>query len=478
MVAGLRDQLARVASLVVGRPRPRLAVLEWTDPPYSPGHWIPDLIAAAGALSVLGTPGGRSVQIGWAELAAAQPDLIVVAPCGYGLDDARRLAGDLVSAGALPAGVPCGPPTPTPPSFAPAHAWSTGWRPWPRSPTPVRSPAARTAGVGGPGRLTRATQKAESGAEIALRDAKGSEKGRFTRGSPGCSRPAPRPATAGWAPGRRAGAAGLPRLGVGRLLVLGGVGVRGVAVVHLGHGPQPHLGGHVDQQPEVDAVAGGEGKSLQQGAPSAVLTRQGLGEAEQVGEEAGQEGTGHQFGHPATLTGPAFEVPPVAALDEVHRGVAEQRGHQAGDEAEVEAGDVGVTPDHHVAPGGGEGLPQRLALARGRSALGEDGPGAHHPGAGPTGFRRRGVRRAVVDHHHLVDQSVALDQAVDDEGDDRPDRGRLVASRQADRDGGVALAGHQLVDGEIGDRGDGHGASSCEEGRGVLSWLALDHREC
>ncbi len=106
VVAGLRGQLARVAALVAGRPRPRLAVLEWTDPPYSPGHWIPDLVAAAGAQSVLGVAGGRSGPIEWDDLAAAEPDLIVVAPCGYGLDDSLRLAGELVASGVLPTGVP------------------------------------------------------------------------------------------------------------------------------------------------------------------------------------------------------------------------------------------------------------------------------------------------------------------------------------------------------------------------------------
>jgi iron complex transport system substrate-binding protein len=106
VVAGLREQLARVAALVADRPRPRLAVLEWTDPPYSPGHWIPDLITAAGAVSVLGTAGGRSVRIDWAELVDARPDLIVVAPCGYGLDDALRLAGEVVASDVLPADVP------------------------------------------------------------------------------------------------------------------------------------------------------------------------------------------------------------------------------------------------------------------------------------------------------------------------------------------------------------------------------------
>jgi iron complex transport system substrate-binding protein len=51
LVAGLRERLAAVAARVTGRPRPRVAVLEWTDPPFAAGHWIPDLVTAvAGSL--------------------------------------------------------------------------------------------------------------------------------------------------------------------------------------------------------------------------------------------------------------------------------------------------------------------------------------------------------------------------------------------------------------------------------------------
>lgn len=105
VVAGLQGQLARVAALVAGRPRPRLAVLEWTDPPYSPGHWIPDLVTAAGATSVIGSPGGRSAPMSWDDLAEARPDIVVVAPCGFALEPSLRLATDLVEAGVLPPGV-------------------------------------------------------------------------------------------------------------------------------------------------------------------------------------------------------------------------------------------------------------------------------------------------------------------------------------------------------------------------------------
>ncbi len=102
LVERLRSRLDELAGLVAGRPRPRLAVLEWTDPPYAPGHWVPDLVTLAGAQPVLGSPGGRSAPITWDDVAAAEPDLVVVAPCGYGLEQAHDLATELVSRAVLP----------------------------------------------------------------------------------------------------------------------------------------------------------------------------------------------------------------------------------------------------------------------------------------------------------------------------------------------------------------------------------------
>lgn len=87
-VDGLTSRLLDVESVVAGRPRPRVAVLEWVDPPFDAGHWVPDLITAAGGLSVLGEPGGRSVGIDWAAVHAAEPELVLVAPCGFHLADA------------------------------------------------------------------------------------------------------------------------------------------------------------------------------------------------------------------------------------------------------------------------------------------------------------------------------------------------------------------------------------------------------
>jgi iron complex transport system substrate-binding protein len=106
LVHALRMRLAAVAAAVAERPPPRVAVLEWTDPPYSSGHWVPDMVSAAGATSVLGRSGERSRRSTWADVALAEPDLIVVAPCGYRLAAAAESAAGLLAAGVLPPGVP------------------------------------------------------------------------------------------------------------------------------------------------------------------------------------------------------------------------------------------------------------------------------------------------------------------------------------------------------------------------------------
>lgn len=102
----LRARLDDVADRTAGRPRPRVTVLEWTDPPFSAGHWIPDMIAVAGGIAGLAAPGQRSAAVTWEQVADSAPDVIVVAPCGYRLDGAAHLATDLVTAGRLPPGVP------------------------------------------------------------------------------------------------------------------------------------------------------------------------------------------------------------------------------------------------------------------------------------------------------------------------------------------------------------------------------------
>lgn len=72
--------------------RPRVAFLEWIDPPYSAGHWVPEMIAIAGGDDPLGRAGADSVRVPWDDVMAWAPEVLVVAPCGFGLADAERLA--------------------------------------------------------------------------------------------------------------------------------------------------------------------------------------------------------------------------------------------------------------------------------------------------------------------------------------------------------------------------------------------------
>jgi iron complex transport system substrate-binding protein len=80
--------------------------LEWTEPPFAPGHWIPEMIERAGGIPLLGMPGEKSRRVAWESIRAAEPDVFVVAPCGFDRDGCRRLADELIATGVLPDGVP------------------------------------------------------------------------------------------------------------------------------------------------------------------------------------------------------------------------------------------------------------------------------------------------------------------------------------------------------------------------------------
>ncbi|MEU5529536.1 ABC transporter substrate-binding protein [Micromonospora chersina] len=92
LVDALRGRLAAVRAAVAGRPRRRVAVVEWVDPPFGAGHWIPDLVEAAGGEPVATHPGARSTPTTWAALRAARPEVVLVAPCGFHLDGAAAQA--------------------------------------------------------------------------------------------------------------------------------------------------------------------------------------------------------------------------------------------------------------------------------------------------------------------------------------------------------------------------------------------------
>lgn len=104
LVASTRERLGRVAAAVAGGPRRRTLVLEWTDPAFTAGHWVPDLVVAAGGAPVLADPGADSRRASWEEVRATAAEVVVVSPCGFGLDAAAELAAPLVADGRLPAG--------------------------------------------------------------------------------------------------------------------------------------------------------------------------------------------------------------------------------------------------------------------------------------------------------------------------------------------------------------------------------------
>ena len=89
VVAGLRRRLDLVAQAVAEEPRPEVLLLEWLDPPFAPGHWVPEMVERAGGTSLRGEAGRRSEQIAWEDLADVHPAVLLVEPCGYDLAGAR-----------------------------------------------------------------------------------------------------------------------------------------------------------------------------------------------------------------------------------------------------------------------------------------------------------------------------------------------------------------------------------------------------
>ena len=91
LVAGLRYRLRRIRRAHAPGPTPpSVLVLEWLDPPYVAGHWVPELVDIAGGRDVAGRPGERSTARSWRELSALAPDLVVVALCGFDVARAQQ----------------------------------------------------------------------------------------------------------------------------------------------------------------------------------------------------------------------------------------------------------------------------------------------------------------------------------------------------------------------------------------------------
>ncbi len=90
--AELESRLDAVRAAVAGAERPRVLALEWLDPPFVGGHWIPEMVAIAGGTDVAGPPGARSPEVAWERLAELDPDVVVVMPCGWYVEESRAQA--------------------------------------------------------------------------------------------------------------------------------------------------------------------------------------------------------------------------------------------------------------------------------------------------------------------------------------------------------------------------------------------------
>jgi iron complex transport system substrate-binding protein len=92
VVAALRARLDAVAAAVAAEPVTRVLVLEWVDPPFLAGHWVPGMLRTAGGVAVGSVEGAASSSVTWDEALAEPVDAVLVAPCGYGLPDALAQA--------------------------------------------------------------------------------------------------------------------------------------------------------------------------------------------------------------------------------------------------------------------------------------------------------------------------------------------------------------------------------------------------
>jgi iron complex transport system substrate-binding protein len=101
LIAQLRSRIGVVRAVSDALPKVRTFALEWADPPFTGGHWVPEMIRLAGGRDVLGIERAASRQCAWEEIAAAAPDVVVFMPCGFGLQDALAQAEGLASVAPL-----------------------------------------------------------------------------------------------------------------------------------------------------------------------------------------------------------------------------------------------------------------------------------------------------------------------------------------------------------------------------------------
>ncbi|HLA14192.1 MAG TPA: ABC transporter substrate-binding protein, partial [Gemmatimonadaceae bacterium] len=92
LVTANRERIGAVRDAVRNAPTREVSFLEWTEPLFCAGHWVPEMIALAGGRDILGRPGGDSVRMEWSDVLKQSPEIVLVSPCGYRLEESVRLA--------------------------------------------------------------------------------------------------------------------------------------------------------------------------------------------------------------------------------------------------------------------------------------------------------------------------------------------------------------------------------------------------
>ena len=93
----MRERIAAIAASPAPEPRPRVLCIEWTDPIFIGGHWVPEMVRIAGGDDVLGVEGTPSTDIPWERVLEARPDVMVLMPCGFGLERTLEVAAEVTS---------------------------------------------------------------------------------------------------------------------------------------------------------------------------------------------------------------------------------------------------------------------------------------------------------------------------------------------------------------------------------------------
>src|SRR5579859_3330752 len=99
IVADAHLRMDRVQKAVAGAPKRRVVFLEWIDPFFCGGHWVPEMIELAGGHDPLGRLGSESLRIRWDDVVSSDPEMLIVSPCGYRLDQAEKFARSVNRAG-------------------------------------------------------------------------------------------------------------------------------------------------------------------------------------------------------------------------------------------------------------------------------------------------------------------------------------------------------------------------------------------